>query len=307
MMTEDTFNLANIYLLKTSDTYKWLHNAAKSLPLDDETAELVGDFRIEHQITDTRQIQTISWAATQPTEGSFVNDGINAMIRAAKRMPDRSKLAVCLWDGILPEWVADKGGMTWGQFSEAFVRYIEYVIRNIVGKFGCYIISDESNLSLYNDSITKSNHITDKKSFETARTNLIVSHIKAYHKIREIYFNCGREASVGVGIHFRMFDTSKLLTKMKESEQENLLQGEIFKALTTGELSGSSDKYPFGQQPFCDFIALDTFSVSETAAKALGGKDITDDEGWAKYKTTFCKMCMTYFSNDDIPKYVITR
>ena len=306
-MTENTFNIANIYLLRRDHTYKWLHNAAKSLPLDDETAELFGDFRIEHQITDTRQIQTISWADTQPTEGTFVNDGINAMIRAAKQMPDRSKLAVCLWDGILPDWVADKGGMTWEQFSEAFVRYIEYVIRNIVGKFGCYIISNESNLRIYNDSLTKSCGITDKKSFETARTNLIVSHIKAYHKIREIYFNCGRDVSVGVGIHFRLFDTSKLLTKIKESEQEHLLQGEIFRALTTGEISGKNDKYPFGQQQFCDFIALDTFSLSESVSKTLGDTDFTSDEAWDKYKTTFCKMCMTYFSDDDIPKYVITQ
>ncbi|MBP5706252.1 MAG: family 1 glycosylhydrolase [Spirochaetales bacterium] len=303
----DSFNLANIYLLKTDNTYKWLHNAAKSLPLDDETAELFGDFRIEHQITDTRQILSISWAATQPTENSFSNDGINAMIREAQKMSDRSKLAVCLWDGILPEWVQDKGGMTWEQFSEAFVRYIEYVIRSIVGKFRCYIISNESNLRLYNDNITKANNITDKKSFETARTNLIVSHIKAYHKIREIHFTCGRESSVGVGLHFRMFDTSKLLTKMKENEQENLIQGEVFRALTTGEISGSSDKYPFGQQNFCDFIVLDTFSLSEAVTKVIGDKDFTSDEVWDKYKTTFCKMCMTYFSNDDIPKYVITK
>ena len=53
-------------------------------------------------------------------------------------------------------------------------------------------------------------------------------------------------------------------------------------------------------------------SVIATLALALAipawaQDDSNDDEGWAKSKTTFCKMCMTYFSNDDIPKYVITR
>ena len=36
----ESFNIADIYLKKTEDSYKWQYYAAKSLPLDDETAAL---------------------------------------------------------------------------------------------------------------------------------------------------------------------------------------------------------------------------------------------------------------------------
>lgn len=300
----DTFNLAEIYLKQNDKSYLWQYSPAKSLDLDEQEQEIFGsDFRIEHQIVGTKAVIYTQWADTVVSDGVFVDNGINKLRTQLKNLPNKSDVTLCFFNGTFPQWTT--GGWTNKENVQSFLQYIEYVLRNLGGRINSYIVSDEINLCLYNDFMTHANNIADKKNYEQAIDNIIQAHIKAYHKIHEINLNYGTEAQVGLSVHLRMFDTTKLLTKLKESEAESLFQDDFYNALTTGELPRSADKFMFGEQRFYDYLAIKNFSLSDTVNKALNYKDFCSDDNFAKYKQIFCKMCKKYFDLEDAPVYIL--
>ncbi len=300
----ETFNLAEIYLKQNGKSYLWQHYPAKSLDLDEQEQEIFGpDFRIEHQIVGTKNVVCTQWADTVPEDGCFKDNGINKLRAQLKNADSPNDVTLCFFDGTFPQWAT--GGWTNEKNIGCFVQYIEYVLRNLGGQIKSFIVSDEINLALYNDYFTHANGITDKKNYEQAIDNVIQAHVKAYHKIHEINLNYGVEAEVGLSMHLRMFDTTKLLTKLKESETESLFQDDLYNALTTGQLPRSADKFMFGQQRFYDFLAIKNFSLSDTVNKSINYKDFCSDENFVKYKQIFCKMCLKYFNLEDAPVYIL--
>ena len=146
------------------------------------------DFDLAQKMNNNAHRFSIEWARIEPEQGKFDQKEIEHYKKVIKALKDRGlEPFVTLYHWTLPVWFAKKGGWLNKNAVDCFVKYVEFVVKNLSDvKF--WITINESNVYT-SHSFLRGDWPPFKKSwFVTNRVlkQLEISHKKSYELIHKI-------------------------------------------------------------------------------------------------------------------------
>ncbi len=258
----------------------------------------------------------IEWSRIEPREGVF-DDRALAHYRAEIELLRKAGIEplVTLHHFSNPLWMEDSGSWIDPSCIERFVRYADYVARNLGDLVRDWITINEPNvycLMSYAQGLFPPGKKSIRLYFRGAK-NMIGAHAAAYRAIHEAGRAAGRrDTRVGVAHHLRILEplTGSPVERGIASLIDRVFQ-EIFVAgMAEGRLIVPAGRgYPFGQGDFQDFFGINYYSrdmIASPPGKVMQVREDapTNDLGWEIYPEGLYRVCERYYARYGKPIFI---
>lgn len=235
----------------------------------------------------------VEWARIEPEEGCFNDDAIDHVREEILLLRGLGiKPLLTLHHFTNPMWFENKGGWEKPGNIWFFMRFAEKIVRSLGHLVSEYITINEPNVYAYNGYMNGS-WPPGKKSVSAVMQVMSVmasAHIRTYRLIHDVRRSMGfDDTRVSVALHMRVFEPKNPKNPAQAaaaSLAEHLFQGNLARALTTGEFT-----YPLKNHiraymgNYTDFHAINYYTRSTVTGLADGVRDgcFKNDLGWEIY------------------------
>ena len=157
------------------------------------------DFDLARQLNHNAHRLSIEWSRIEPSEGNFSESQINHYIDVIDALLARNlEPVVTLHHFSLPIWFAKIGGWANKDAHKYFTRYTEKIVTALANKVKYWVTINEPMVYVYYAYIAGDWPPQEKSYFKSNRVvnSLVVSHVKAYRAIHEIYQKNGLAAPI---------------------------------------------------------------------------------------------------------------
>jgi len=195
-----------------NDWWEWEQN----LPLqersglaDDEWNRFEEDFKLAQELGHTAHRFSIEWSRIEPQEGQWDNKALDHYAQVIRSLRSKGmEPIVTLNHFTLPLWLARKGGWYSDKTPLLFARYVEKVTEALGHDVHYWMTLNEPSVYVYKGYLIGEwpPQVKSPKKAVKVFKNLLLGHVLAYEKIKEVYIQRGwTEPMVGIAQNVLIF------------------------------------------------------------------------------------------------------
>ncbi len=188
-----------------NDWWEWEQTRlpqARSGQACDQWNRFEEDFKLAQDLGHTAHRFSIEWSRIEPQEDQWDNLALDHYAQVIRSLRSKGmEPIVTLHHFTLPLWLARQGGWASPKTPELFARYVEKVTEALGSDVHYWMTLNEPGVYTYKSYLTGEWPPGVKSSDEGFKVfkNLLLGHVLAYEKIKEVYFRKGwQEPMVGI-------------------------------------------------------------------------------------------------------------
>lgn len=280
-----------------NDWYAW-EEAGKTLGRSGKATDYWNKYQQDNAIAQDLGCSafrfSLEWSRIEPADGEFNKEAIEHyrnVLQDLKTKGMQRVVTLCHWT--LPLWFAQKGGWHGKNPEKDFVRYCEFVIKELGDEIDILITLNEPTIPL-NKGYLAGVFPPGKKSiaaFWTARNNMIKAHSECYKLVK----NIKPELPVGITQFCNTFETAGVLRIFNGLAKKF----EVF--YNWGFVKKSLDFHDFVG---VDYYATFVFSLKYPFIARKTTMDRWTDMNWGIYPQGLYDVCMEAQSEFQKPIYI---
>jgi len=188
-----------------NDWWEW----EQTLPLpmrsgqaDDEWNRFEEDFKLAQNLGHTAHRFSIEWSRIEPQEGQWDNRALDHYAQVIRSLKKKGmEPIVTLNHFTIPLWLARQGGWYFEKTPQLFARYVEKVVEDLGNDVHYWMTLNEPGVYTYKGYMVGEwpPGVKSPEKGLVVFKNLLLGHVLAYEKIKEVYIRRGWKAPM-VGI-----------------------------------------------------------------------------------------------------------
>jgi beta-glucosidase len=294
---------------QNSDWKTWTHTAGKIKDASnadhatDFWNDYEADFDLAKDLSSNVFRLSIAWERIETKPGIYNPEALNHYVKIIGALRKRGlEPIVTLQHFVLPEWLAQQGGILAPNFVERFSKYFMHVTERLAAAplHVKYFMTINEPLVLVNAGFLEGiwpPGLKDPKLANEAVAQLARAHVKSYQLARAN--PALNDIQISIAKHWRIFEGKGILGSIIAKMSDWAFNRQIMKALTTGNAyfwipgaTGIKEKFqiPEGRSGFLDFIGINyygrlftSFTPQAPFVKVEEGPGEKTDIGWEIY------------------------
>lgn len=282
------------------------------------------DIRLMQILNQESYRMSIEWSRIEPKQGEYCIEALNhyrkelCLLKKARIRP-----VVTLHHFAHPIWFEEKGGFYQKEGIKYFLKYVEYIVKELGDLVTDWITINEPNVYAVGGYYAGRFPPGDKSFLRFFRVskNLVKAHILAYNKIHTIMSrkHLSSETKVGVAYHIAYIDphTQSLYGRFIYRLIQYVFHDLFIQGTINGNFlfpSGGSQRYGQKGKKYCDFIGINYYArhfvkVSWNPRQFFGSIEFDEnghlnDLGWEIYPQGLFHVCKRIYAKYKLPIFI---
>jgi beta-glucosidase len=304
-----------------------IHNGDVSGPATDHWNRLEEDTQLIKDLGAGVYRFSIEWAKIEPQPGVWDLTAVKHYREEIRLLKEAGiEPLITFHHFVFPQWVRELGGWEAKGIEDLFAKYVAFAYLNITHDVNWFVTINEPMVHLsagYIDGAHPPGEQRELKDIDELIVGLLKSHAKAYHTLKELAAQDGKEISVSMSYHLRAFRSKtwiNVVDQIVAAYARKAWNWSVLGAVETGVLKMNMpgllkiDREIEGLARTQDYIGLNYYSrdllhysFKRGLIRTTRRRSETTDLGWEIYPKGLFRLLKRVYKKFPHQKIMITE